>query len=40
MTHIAIQEKLDGKVVDWMEHVTDGQYRSNPLSTVAMPKRR
>ena len=21
MTHIAIQEKLDGEVVDWMEHV-------------------
>jgi quercetin dioxygenase-like cupin family protein len=28
MTHIAIQEKLDGKVVDWMEHVTDGQYNA------------
>jgi len=26
MTHIAIQEKKDGKVVDWMEHVTDEQY--------------
>src|ERR1700680_4269625 len=26
MTHIAIQEKKDGKVVDWMEHVTDKQY--------------
>ncbi len=26
MTHIAIQEKLDGKVVDWLEHVTDEQY--------------
>jgi len=26
MTHIAIQEKLDGKVVDWMEKVTDQQY--------------
>jgi quercetin dioxygenase-like cupin family protein len=26
MTHIAIQEKLDGKAVDWMEHVTDAQY--------------
>ena len=25
--HIAIQEKLDGKVVDWMEHVTNEQYR-------------
>jgi quercetin dioxygenase-like cupin family protein len=27
MTHIAIQEALDGKVVEWMEHVTDEQYR-------------
>jgi quercetin dioxygenase-like cupin family protein len=28
MTHIAIQEKLDGKAVDWMEHVSDEQYRA------------
>jgi quercetin dioxygenase-like cupin family protein len=28
MTHIAIQEKLDGRVVDWMEHVTDEQYHA------------
>jgi quercetin dioxygenase-like cupin family protein len=28
MTHIAIQEKLDGNVVEWLEHVTDEQYRS------------
>ena len=27
MTHIAIQEKLDGKVVDWLEQVNDEQYR-------------
>jgi len=27
VTHIAIHEHLDGKVVDWMEHVTDEQYR-------------
>ena len=27
MTHIAIQENLDGKVVEWMEKVTDDQYR-------------
>jgi quercetin dioxygenase-like cupin family protein len=27
MTHIAIQENLDGKVVDWMEQVSDEQYR-------------
>jgi quercetin dioxygenase-like cupin family protein len=26
MTHIAIQERLEGKAVDWMEHVTDEQY--------------
>jgi quercetin dioxygenase-like cupin family protein len=26
MTHIAIQEASDGKVVEWMEHVTDQQY--------------
>jgi len=27
MTHIAIQENLDGKVVDWMEKVTELEYR-------------
>ena len=26
MTHIAIQEHLNGKAVDWMEHVPDKQY--------------
>ena len=26
MSHIAIQEKLDGSPVDWMEHVSDAQY--------------
>ncbi len=26
MTHIAVQERLDGKVVDWLEHVSDEQY--------------
>jgi quercetin dioxygenase-like cupin family protein len=26
MTHIAIQESLDGKTVNWMEKVTDEQY--------------
>ncbi len=26
MTHIAIQEALDGKTVDWLEKVSDGQY--------------
>jgi quercetin dioxygenase-like cupin family protein len=27
MTHIAIQEQLDGKTADWMEKVSDEQYR-------------
>jgi quercetin dioxygenase-like cupin family protein len=27
MTHIAVQESLDGKVVEWMEKVSDQQYR-------------
>ena len=27
MTHIAIQEQLNGKAVEWMEKVTDEQYR-------------
>ncbi len=27
MTHIAIQEQLDGKLVEWMEQVSDDQYR-------------
>lgn len=26
MTHIAIQEHLDGKVVNWLEKVSDAQY--------------
>jgi quercetin dioxygenase-like cupin family protein len=26
MTHIAIQEQLDGKTVDWLEMVSDEQY--------------
>ena len=28
MTHVAIAEALDGKVVDWMEKVSDEQYRT------------
>ena len=27
MTHIAIQEQLDGKTADWMEKVSDEQYQ-------------
>ena len=26
MVHIALQEHLDGKHVEWMEHVSDEQY--------------
>jgi quercetin dioxygenase-like cupin family protein len=31
MTHIAIQETLDGKAVDWMEKVTDQQYQGGAI---------
>jgi quercetin dioxygenase-like cupin family protein len=27
MSHIAIQERLNGKAVEWLEHVTEAQYR-------------
>ena len=27
MAHIAVQEQLDGKAVEWLEHVTDEQYQ-------------
>lgn len=27
MTHVAIQESLDGKAVEWLEKVTDDQYQ-------------
>ena len=30
MTHIAIQEALDGKVVDWLQKVTDAEYLAGP----------
>jgi quercetin dioxygenase-like cupin family protein len=29
MTHIAIQEALDGKIVEWMEKVSDQQYQGS-----------
>jgi len=28
MTHIAIQEQVDGKAADWMEQVSDEQYHA------------
>ena len=27
MSHIAVQEYLDGQAVEWLEHVSDEQYR-------------
>ncbi|HST30169.1 MAG TPA: cupin domain-containing protein, partial [Chthoniobacterales bacterium] len=32
MTHIAIQEALDGKAVEWMEQVSDEQYKRRAKS--------
>jgi hypothetical protein len=32
MSHIAIQEALNGKVVDWMEKVSDEEYLAIPTS--------
>ncbi|GKZ16016.1 cupin domain-containing protein [Haladaptatus sp. T7] len=29
MTHIAIQEQLDGEAVSWLEHVTDDEYEGD-----------
>jgi hypothetical protein len=34
MTHIAIQEALDGKVVEWREKVTDEQYRDQEKKAI------
>jgi len=28
MTHIAIQERLDGKTANWIENVSDEQYQA------------
>jgi hypothetical protein len=33
MSHIAIQEALNGSPVDWMEKVSDEQYASRPQSS-------
>ncbi len=32
MTHIAIQEKLNGKTVDWMEQVSGEEYRAGQIA--------
>ena len=36
MTHIAIQEALDGRVVDWMEKVGGEQYRKGAEERIAL----
>ena len=36
MTHIAIQEALDGRAVDWMEKVGDEQYRKGAEERIAL----
>ena len=32
MVHLAMQEALDGKAADWLEHVSDEQYRVAPTT--------
>jgi 4-carboxymuconolactone decarboxylase len=32
MQHIAINEALDGKAVDWLEQVSDAQYGAKPIA--------
>lgn len=32
MTHIAIQESLDGRGVDWLEPVSEAQYAEEPVT--------
>ena len=32
MSHIAVQEKLNGSPVDWMEQVTDAQFLGRPIT--------
>ena len=39
MTHIAIQEQLDGKVVDWMEKVSDEQYAGYTQKRIRLLRR-
>ena len=33
MQHVAIQEALDGKAVEWLEHVTDAEYGAAPRAS-------
>ena len=38
MTHIAIQEALDGKMVDWLENVSDEQYKGRVTRGLALAR--
>jgi quercetin dioxygenase-like cupin family protein len=35
MTHMAIQESLDGKAVNWLEKVSDAEYLAGPATSQA-----
>ena len=37
MTHIAIQERVGGKTVDWLEKVSDTQYGERPATGASAP---
>jgi len=37
MTHIAVQESLNGKNVEWLEHVTDAEYFAGPIGGATTP---
>ena len=39
MQHLAIQEALDGRAVDWLEHVSDEDYRRGPPADPARTER-
>lgn len=32
MTHIAIREALDGKALEWLEHVSEQHYQAKPTA--------
>ena len=34
MTHVAVQEALDGKNVNWLQKVTDEEYLTGPSTDV------
>lgn len=39
MTHIAVQEQLNGKAADWMEKVSDDQYQDGTSSSTVLASR-